>query len=248
MTSTAFYKAASPPKLCYTFTGASKRLVEIYETTCIVTNFTADVLINPANPELSGVSRFPYFPRGGPVPETTAVSGFHRDWQPLGHVSTWGGMDVGHGMMYPVSVVDGLVHLHGGVALQAELAYLRLLQSSPCPVGSAVRTGRLGDTYRAVVHTTPPFYREPDAARLLRRCYESALILSPDDESTIACPLLGAGARGFPESMACQVAAEAVAVWLQQGDGCHHQCLRFGVLSATTADCLAEAILSTTTD
>ena len=27
------------------------------------------ILINPANPQLSGVSQFPYFPRGGPVPK-----------------------------------------------------------------------------------------------------------------------------------------------------------------------------------
>jgi hypothetical protein len=57
------------------------RSVEVWKTTCIVTNFgkptvqapaackVVQLLINPANPQLSGVSKFPYFPRGGPAPK-----------------------------------------------------------------------------------------------------------------------------------------------------------------------------------
>ncbi len=71
--STAFYKSNAGPKLLANFshqsTKQSKR-VEVWRTTCIVTKFgknqkgpSCSVLINPSNPELSGVSNFPYFPR-----------------------------------------------------------------------------------------------------------------------------------------------------------------------------------------
>ncbi len=70
----------------------TNKCIEIWKTTCIVTNFgkstrnskehagrdgddssssACTVLINPANPELSGVSNFAYFPVGGPVPKLT---------------------------------------------------------------------------------------------------------------------------------------------------------------------------------
>jgi hypothetical protein len=73
-----------------------QRIVQVWNTTCIVTNYGKAVwnqhhtgknhhnnnnvtnddfysvdchcLMNPANPQLSGVSQFPYFPKGGPVP------------------------------------------------------------------------------------------------------------------------------------------------------------------------------------
>lgn len=88
--STAWYKSRMPPKLLQQWISETKNnskiAVEIWNTTCIVTNFgkstyqTNDeteesnshchhILINPANPQLSGVSQFPYFPRGGPVPK-----------------------------------------------------------------------------------------------------------------------------------------------------------------------------------
>jgi hypothetical protein len=82
------------------------RSVEVWKTTCIVTNFgkpvpnspaqvhvqvhvqvqveaqVVQLLINPANPQLSGVYKFPYFPRGGPVPEQSP----NKDG--MGYVST----------------------------------------------------------------------------------------------------------------------------------------------------------------
>ena len=77
--STAWYRSNVVPKLIHSWKNiiidyhTKQRLsVELWETTCIVTNFKdADctVLINPANPSLSGVSRFPYFPKGGPEPK-----------------------------------------------------------------------------------------------------------------------------------------------------------------------------------
>jgi hypothetical protein len=73
--STSWYKSRIPPKLIQAFLQQTKNhgrlCVEVWETTCIVTNFQqlASVLINPANPSLSGVSKFPYFPKGGPEPK-----------------------------------------------------------------------------------------------------------------------------------------------------------------------------------
>jgi hypothetical protein len=135
-----YYKSSIPPKLIHSLavvvgregaaasnntpqTSRTRRRIEIWTTTCIVTNFgkttkaNCSILMNPSNAELSGVSNFTYFPRGGPVPDKdifSSSSSMHRDWQPLGYVSNWGGMEVGNGMLYPVSVVDGLVHQLGG--------------------------------------------------------------------------------------------------------------------------------------
>ena len=240
------------------------RSVEIWTTTCIVTNFgrsqlsdsqqlqqhdSNDIypprwtLINPCNSGLTGCKAFPYFPKGGPVPEQKIESATHRDWQPLGYVTQWGGMEVGTGMLYPISVVDGLVHIFGGSKLQSELYWQRQTHrwhtfwskdramnvNEPCPVGHAIVTsagdGPLTNQYDHIVHTTPPFYRyntHPtySSEMLLSKCYESALhiaTLIPSTErmtNVVALPLLGSGARGFPVDIACQVAAASIVTWL----------------------------------
>ncbi|KAL7570676.1 hypothetical protein ACA910_014949 [Epithemia clementina (nom. ined.)] len=220
------------------------RSMEIWTTPCIVQTFgkLSSVqccwLINPSNPELSGVRNFPYFPRGGPVPTQNPESSMHKDWQPLGYVSAWGGMEVGFGMLYAVSVVDGLVHQLGGWPLRVACQWHSWQTSPqpPCPVGSAVITRHaataLTQHYNAIVHTTPPFYRhDDDPQEKLAQCYQSALSLvveeeeeessgrqppSPSQSSSlrVACPLLGAGARGFPVDIAIQVAAKACTEWL----------------------------------
>ena len=106
---------------------SARRSIEVWATPCIVTCFGQEslaqcsILLNPANPQLSGVSQFPYFPRGGPVPSSD-IKTMHKDWQPLGHVSSWGGMEVGSGMMYAVSVIDGLVHQLGGMEIARRLS------------------------------------------------------------------------------------------------------------------------------
>eukprot|EP00568_Trieres_chinensis_P013803 CAMPEP_0183294958 /NCGR_PEP_ID=MMETSP0160_2-20130417/3089_1 /TAXON_ID=2839 ORGANISM="Odontella Sinensis, Strain Grunow 1884" /NCGR_SAMPLE_ID=MMETSP0160_2 /ASSEMBLY_ACC=CAM_ASM_000250 /LENGTH=132 /DNA_ID=CAMNT_0025456351 /DNA_START=36 /DNA_END=430 /DNA_ORIENTATION=- len=77
--------------------------IEVWSTTCVVTNFglggagggpRCSVLVNPANPDLCGVSNFPYFPRGGPVPKRKPNVEAHHI---MGYVSSWGGMEVGTG-------------------------------------------------------------------------------------------------------------------------------------------------------
>lgn len=255
--SKAFYKPSVVPELLHRYTSPSRnRSIEIWLTTCIVTNFgkkraaKCNVLINPSNPQLSGVRNFPYFPRGGPVPDEKPVT-MHKDWQPLGYVSQWGGMEVGHGMMYPASVVDGLVHAHGGLRLAAEcrLKQAFCMAGEACPVGSAVMTssGGLQDEYDAIVHTTPPFFKFHDAPEvLLSKCYQSAFETAFQKYSRVAAPLLGAGARGFPEHIAVRLAGMQGRKWCDDGERSaasnDEQVLAFGLLEKRLADELAVAI------
>lgn len=79
--------ASQTPQLVYETVHRFRR-IQVHVTSCIVTRFGlssttgCSVLVNPSNPELSGCRNFPYFPRGGPVPNR--VDSMHKDWQPLG--------------------------------------------------------------------------------------------------------------------------------------------------------------------
>lgn len=185
--------------------------VEIWDTTCIVTNFEADVLVNPANSRLSGIAKFPYFPKGGPPPQEQPAKDAHHI---MGYVTQWGGMEVGQGMMFAANVVDGLVHQLGGASLRKQLASI-----AECPEGEAVVTTHANDDalpYSMIVHTVPPFYNLSDND-LLQRCYYNSIrlihkqnFLHQNDTIRVACPLLGAGCRGFPSVEAIQRAAKAI--------------------------------------
>lgn len=141
-----------------------------------------------------------------------------------GFVSQWGGMEIGSGMLFPASVVDGLVHRLGGWTLQAELQMKRLRRKQPCPVGSALMTsagkGELNNHYDWIIHTTPPFYEHDEKPlNLLHQCYDTALQLAfSQEELRVAIPLLGAGARGFPTQVAVDVASKAAVDWICGGD------------------------------
>lgn len=257
--STAFYSSVTP-KLLASFSNAlSQRIVEVWITTCIVTNFgqnnpftSRSVLINPANPELSGCSRFTYFPKGGPVPKMKPQS-MHRDWQPLGYVSSWGGMEVGSGMMYPVSVIDGLVHQLGGSSLALECKYLQTFQGG-CPTGEAVVTSRANDSlkkaYSHIVHTAPPFYQDENSREKLHSCYRNALSLAfqMNGVRKVACPLIGAGCRGFSVEDAIDIASTEVLSWRNKDSNhnnhSHIQTVAFGIPDAKIADSLVHTIKS----
>ena len=261
MTSKALFLSKVAPRLWHRHSvGSTSNAVEIWTTTCIVMNFgqTTDadcsVLINPANPQLTGVAKFPYFPKGGPVP-TTAPAQFEHHI--MGHVSKWGGMEVGHGMLFPVSVVDGLVHTYGGWHLQMALQWHRLKASTSssctavrrrrdaCPIGTAVRTTagkeKLRQTYEAVIHTAPPFYHYPEetsqddnAEDLLHACYKSALDQVEPHETRVATPLLGAGCRGFPLESAMDAAVQATREWCLENEN-RNVTVAFGLLEETWA-------------
>lgn len=263
MVSKAFFKPSVAPKLCYKTVGNKERSIEVWLTTCIVTNFGKSalgsdnksvVLVNPSNPQLYGVRNFPYFPRGGPVPSEKPMS-MHKDWQPLGFVSQWGGMEVGTGMMYPISVIDGLVHLHGGWKLRAECKWKQTMAGNgdACPIGSAVMTtcGSLHEEYDAIVHTTPPFFKcEHDAEMLLAKCYQSVFETAFVQYNRVAMPLIGAGCRGFPEDIAVRIAAEQANLWCKHdesstGDSYQHddeQVVAFALLEQRLVDDLISVI------
>jgi O-acetyl-ADP-ribose deacetylase (regulator of RNase III) len=250
-----------------------RRGIEIWDTTCIVTNMASQyvpncpILINPANPRLSGVSTFPYFPKGGPEPR--------KEFQPtkdahpiMGYVSQWGGMEVGQGMMFPANVVDGLVHQLGGKQfLSMCQRTLRTRQLDRVQEGHAIVTPTAGGlmtstNYQYIIHTVPPFYDQLDNT-LLSLSYTNSLQLAcklalseggrtntpipqgqsnnnphqqqqsdssssssnpnlddDDDDDDynnvirIACPLLGAGCRGYPLHEAIDIASRTLFEWL----------------------------------
>ena len=220
------------------------------------------VLINPANPQLSGVSKFPYFPKGGPVPKEYPK----RDvgWHATGYVTQWGGMEVGEGMLFASNVVDGLVHQLGGWQLGLECQWLPVLQENEheggerCPVGHAVATGpgssALQEHFDTIVHTVPPFYlHHPgnDPEGYLLEAYRNSLRVAFDQgkgELRVACPLLGAGGRGFPLDAAIRVAGQASWRWLDQDlgddstDERQQHTLAFGIPDMEIAEQLLEAV------
>jgi O-acetyl-ADP-ribose deacetylase (regulator of RNase III) len=160
-------------------------------------------------------------------------------------------MEIGSGMLFPVSVVDGLVHQLGGWTLQAELALKRMLSRQPCPVGTACQTtggtGELSQEFDSIIHTTPPFYVDKESEILLQQCYERAFQLAFEglsEEKRVAVPLLGAGARGFPTDVAIDIAARAATAWLRQvrNAGGIGQTLAFGLLEEDHANDLAATI------
>lgn len=249
MTSRALLSPHSQSKMLFCRNNG-RLAVEVWKTPCIVTRFNAaqcSSLINPCNPELSGVSNFPYFPKGGPVPDKTpSVSAHHI----MGYASSWGGMSIGEQMLFPVSVVDGLVHLHGGWKLQTECSWKRTWRAhkEACPVGSAVATTGGDLAYNTVIHTTPPFYnqvKEPEV--LLASCYRAALeMATKEGHMRIASPLLGAGARGFPVVEAIDVAADISRKWMENDADYSSKAgpctLVFGLIEEEIAEKLIEAL------
>jgi len=226
--SKAWYKPQVAPKLLESFSSSSRRrIVEIWNTTCAVTkagktsSMACTVLINPANPELSGVSKFPYFPKGGPAPKEYPKKDSHHI---MGYVTQWGGMEVGSGMLFSANVVDGMVHQLGEWRLALECRFLPAIRNNEkCPVGQAVVTGpggsELMEHFDSIVHTVPPFYNHHhDPEHYLLDCYKHSLSLSFQQGSRVACPLLGAGCRGFPLHEAVAIAGKGSIQWRDEND------------------------------
>lgn len=126
-------------------------------------------------------------------------------------------------MLYPVSVVDGLVHQLGGYKLAMECKMINLFKGG-CSVGTAVETSpgseALKTHYDRIIHVTPPFFKYYDdninPIDVLHQCYRSALDLAFEkNNQRVACPLLGAGARGFPYNVAISVAVDESRKWLR---------------------------------
>lgn len=105
--------------------------------------------------------------------------------------------------------------LKGGKKLASRLE-TQLESRERIDEGQAVYTVGVG-AYKHLVHTIPPFFRANDSGenRLLQNCYQASLNVAADQitfekDTRIACPLLGAGCRGFPRSEAVFHCAEAL--------------------------------------
>lgn len=151
----------------------------------------------------------PYFPIGGPVPNLPK--------ELSKSANTWGGMEIGGDQMYASQVVDGHVSEIGGHALKIALEALPLVDEKTkfrCLTGDAVvttATEGLRHNFMYIIHTVPPFYKDQNMERLLKKCYTSSLDMAVrNDMKSLACPLLGTGARGIPHDIAVNEAIEAL--------------------------------------
>lgn len=155
-------------------------------------------------------------------------------------------MDAGSDMLYPASVVDGIVHRLGGKSLRLECDEIGY-----CPTGMSVSTtrgeGALVQCFDRIIHTAPPFYSyDQPSSRMLRSCYRSSLELAfSTGEIKVACPLIGAGARGFPLEIAIEVAASESIRWRDgplndNNFNTENQVLLFGIPDPEVGERLAD--------
>ena len=117
--------------------------------------------------------------------------------------------------MYATQVVDGHVWALGGYSLKKELDALPIVDiksGHKCLVGCAVITNAtegLSHNFNSIIHTVPPFYSDKKMFEQLKNCYYSALKIAAKNQfKTLACPLLGSGARGIPPLEAATAAEE----------------------------------------
>ena len=107
--------------------------------------------------------------------------------------------------------VDGAIHRKGGRAILHECRKLRdTTYPDGLPPGEAVATtaGKLPATW--VIHTVGPIYRRGDA-ETLRACYRNSLRVAAElGASSVAFPLISAGAFGWPVDDAIRQAVTAV--------------------------------------
>lgn len=107
--------------------------------------------------------------------------------------------------------VDGAIHKRGGEAILAECRQLRdTVYPDGLPAGQAVATTAGKLNARWVIHTVGPIYRRGDA-ETLRSCYTSSLRVAAElGASTVAFPLISAGAFGWPADDAIRQAIDAI--------------------------------------
>ena len=97
--------------------------------------------------------------------------------------------------------VDGAIHRRGGPAILAECRELRASRyPDGLPAGQAVATTAGDLPARWVIHTVGPvFDAGRDQSETLRSCYTSALAVADGlGATTVAFPLVSAGAYGWP--------------------------------------------------
>jgi O-acetyl-ADP-ribose deacetylase (regulator of RNase III) len=114
--------------------------------------------------------------------------------------------------------VDGAIHRRGGPAVLAACRELRATTlPDGLPPGRAVATTAGELPARWVIHTVGPVYGRGDADTL-RSCYRESLRVAAElGASTVAFPLISAGAYGWPVEDAVRQAVETIAA--TPGDG-----------------------------
>lgn len=164
-------------------------------------------------------------------------------------------------MLYPASVVDGIVHQLGGTKLGVECKKIHQFYGG-CPTGMAVATTQgeeaLLKCYDRIIHTAPPFYQtDQNLNDLLRACYRSSIQLAFScDHVKVACPLLGAGARGFPLEVAVTIAANESITWrdadddtaMKKSNWANERLLMFGIPDLDVGENLVTLIQSVNFD
>ena len=109
--------------------------------------------------------------------------------------------------------VDGAIHRKGGPAILEECRKLRDSHyGKGLPTGQAVATTAGELPARWVIHTVGPVYQDGvDLAAMLRACYTNSLAVADElGATTVAFPLISAGAYGWPIEDAVRQALTAI--------------------------------------
>lgn len=113
--------------------------------------------------------------------------------------------------------VDGAIHRAAGPQLLEECRDIRAREGG-CPAGEAKITGAGRLPCRYVIHTVGPVWQGGGQGeeRLLAACYQNSLALAAQKGcSTVAFPLISAGAYGYPKQQALRVAVDTIRAFLQ---------------------------------
>ncbi len=112
--------------------------------------------------------------------------------------------------------VDGAIHAAAGPGLLEECRRI-----GGCPVGDAVLTRGYNLPAKYVIHTVGPVWHggQQGEERALRSCWRRCLAIAAKKRlSSVAFPLISAGAYGYPRDKALQAAEEEVRAFLEKHD------------------------------